>query len=181
MNAIQTVCVYCGSSNRVSERYKDAAKQVGEILGKHGLGLIYGGGSVGLMGIVADAVLSQGGKATGIIPQHLHDREVQHAGLTELHVVDSMHTRKKMMVERSDAFLILPGGYGTLDEAFEILTWKQLGLHDKPIVFLNIYNFWTPLKELKQHLFEESFITADNLNLFTFIETPDQIIPSLIR
>ena len=180
MNSIQNICVYCGSSDRVSERYKEAARQVGDILGKHGLGLVYGGGNVGLMGIVANAVLAQGGQVTGIIPQHLHEREVQHNGLTELHVVDSMHTRKMMMMERGDAFLVLPGGYGTLDEAFEILTWKQLALHNKPIIFLNIYNFWTPLKELKQHLYEESFITADNLNLFTFIETPEQILPTLI-
>ncbi len=180
MNTIQNVCVYCGSSNRVSPEYKQAAEKVGSLLAEHGLGLIYGGGRMGLMGVVADAVLANGGRAVGIIPKHLQDREVQHEGLDELHIVDSMHTRKMMMVERSDAFLVLPGGFGTLDEAFEILTWKQLGLHNKPIIFLNVYGFWSPLKELKQHLYDESFITADNLNLFTFVETPQQIIPALV-
>lgn len=179
MKNFKNVCVYCGASNRASDRYKQAARDVGHILATNGIGLVYGGGRMGLMGMVADSVLDHGGNAIGIIPKHLQDREERHDNLNELHVVDSMHVRKQMMVERSDAFLILPGGYGTLDEAFEILTWKQLGLHKKPIIFLNIYGFWSPLKELKQHLFDESFIKADDLKLFNIIDSVDQIIPTL--
>ena len=175
------VCVYCGSSPRVSDQYKQAAVEVGRAIAANGFGLVYGGGRRGLMGMVADSVLTNGGKAIGIIPKHLQDREERHDELNELHIVDSMHIRKQMMVERSDAFLILPGGYGTLDEAFEILTWKQLGLHKKPIIFLNIYNFWSPLKELKQHLFDESFIKAEDLKLFSIIDNVDQIMPTLSR
>ncbi len=179
MAPFKHVCVYCGSSNRASERYREAAAQVGTLLAQNGITLVYGGGRMGLMGTIADSVLAEGGRAIGIIPQHLQDREERHDELTELHVVDSMHTRKHMMVERSDAFLILPGGYGTLDEAFEILTWKQLGLHNKPIIFVNLYDFWGPLKELKQHLFEESFVKAEDLKLFSFIDSVEQIIPAL--
>lgn len=179
MTRFKNICVYCGASNRASDRYKQAATDVGRILATHQLGLVYGGGNMGLMGMVANSVLENGGHAIGIIPKHLQDREERHDTLNELHIVDSMHTRKQMMVERSDAFLILPGGYGTLDEAFEILTWKQLGLHNKPIIFLNIYNFWSPLKDLKQHLFDESFIKAEDLKLFSLIDSVDQIIPTL--
>jgi uncharacterized protein (TIGR00730 family) len=179
MSKIQSVCVYCGASDRASPRYKLAAKEVGQIIAENELRLVYGGGRMGLMGVVADAVLKAGGHATGIIPKHLQDREARHDELSELHIVDSMHIRKTMMVERSDAFLVLPGGYGTLEEAFEILTWKQLGLHKKPIIFLNIFGYWSPLKELKQHLFDESFIKADDLKLFSIVDTPDQIMPAL--
>jgi uncharacterized protein (TIGR00730 family) len=179
MAPFQNICVYCGASNRASDRYKQAAQDVGRILAEHKMGLVYGGGRMGLMGMVANSVLEHGGRAVGIIPKHLQDREERHDNLDELHIVETMHARKQMMVDRSDAFLILPGGYGTLDEAFEILTWKQLGLHNKPIIFLNIYNFWSPLKELKQHLFEESFIKGDDLKLFSIIDTIDQIIPTL--
>lgn len=176
---IKNVCVYCGASDRVSSRYKKAAETIGHLLAENRLNLVYGGGRMGLMGVVADAVLAKGGRATGIIPKHLQDREARHDDLTELFVVDSMHTRKNMMVERSDAFLILPGGFGTLDEAFEILTWKQLGLHDKPIIFVNLYDFWSPLKELKMHLHDESFIKPEDMNLFSFIEQPEDIIQAL--
>ncbi len=178
---IKNICVYCGSSPTASEQYKKAAFDVGKVLADNKLGLVYGGGRRGLMGVVADSVLSNGGQAIGIIPKHLQDREERHDTLNELHVVDSMHIRKQMMVERSDAFLILPGGYGTLDEAFEILTWKQLGLHNKPIIFINIFGFWSPLKELKQHLFDESFIKAEDLKLFNIIDSIDQIIPTLAK
>ena len=132
--------------SRVSDTYKDAAHQLGTLLGQNGHQLVYGGGRVGLMGIVADATLAAGGPVVGIIPEHIQVLEVEHTGLTELLVVDSMHTRKRMMVDRSDAFVVLPGGLGTLDETFEILTWKQLRLHDKPIVVANIDGYWDPLE-----------------------------------
>lgn len=179
MTKIKNICVYCGASNRVSDIYLQAADDVGRLLAENGIGLIYGGGRLGLMGKVADSVLAGGGRAVGIIPQHLQDREERHDELSELHIVDTMHVRKQMMTERSDAFLILPGGYGTMEEAFEILTWKQLGLHNKPILFLNIRDFWNPLKELKQHLFDESFIKDDDLKLFGIVDNLDQILPEI--
>lgn len=179
MSPVKTVCVYCGASDLVSERYLKIAEAVGRELASHGINLIYGGGNRGLMGMVANSVLANGGQAIGIIPKHLQDREERHDGLSELHIVDTMHVRKQMMTDRSDAFLILPGGYGTLEEAFEILTWKQLGLHQKPILFLNAYGFWSPLKELKQHLFDESFIKETDLKLFSIIEKPEDILSEL--
>ncbi|MBI2234242.1 MAG: TIGR00730 family Rossman fold protein, partial [Micavibrio aeruginosavorus] len=154
---IKNVCVYCGSAGNVAEIYRDAATQLGRILVKNGLSLVYGGGRVGLMGLVADAVLHEGGKAYGIIPHHIAAREVSHTGLTELHVVETMHERKKMMVDRADAFVILPGGLGTMDEFFEIMTWRQLGLQDKPVVVVNIEGYWTPLLRMIDHLIEEWF------------------------
>jgi uncharacterized protein (TIGR00730 family) len=179
MQDIKTICVYCGSSNRVSDQFRNVARDVGKLLAENDLTLVYGGGQMGLMGMVANGVLDNGGKAIGIIPKHLQDREERHDHLSELHIVDSMHVRKQMMTDRSDAFLILPGGYGTLDEAFEILTWKQLGLHNKPIIFLNAFDFWTPLKALKQQMLNENFIKAEDLKLFSVIDSMDQIIPVL--
>lgn len=179
MPSIKNICVYCGASNRVSDLYLKAADDVGRILAANQIGLVYGGGRSGLMGTVADSVLNHGGQAVGIIPKHLQDREERHDGLSELHIVDTMHVRKQMMTDRSDAFLILPGGYGTLEEAFEILTWKQLGLHQKPILFLNIHKFWDPIKELKQHLFDESFIKNEDLKLFGIVNTAEEILPEI--
>lgn len=179
MFPVQNICVYCGASNRVEERYLRVAREVGRTLAENRIGLVYGGGQRGLMGTVANSILDNGGKAIGIIPKHLQDREERHDGLSELHIVESMHVRKQMMTDRSDAFLILPGGYGTLEEAFEILTWKQLGLHNKPILFLNCYDFWTPLKTLKQHLYDEAFIQKHDLDLFGMVDTPDAILDGM--
>lgn len=176
---LKTVCVYCGASTRVAPLYLEAARAVGTTLAQNDLGVVYGGGRMGLMGEVADSALAAGGKVIGIIPQHLQDREARHDDLTELHIVTSMHERKQLMVMRSDAFVILPGGYGTLDEAFEILTWKQLGLHNKPILFVNINSFWSPLKDFKEKLLAENFIKPDDLGLFSFAESVDQIVPQL--
>ena len=151
MKDVFSVCVYCGSSSRVSDTYKDAAHQLGTLLGQNGHQLVYGGGRVGLMGIIADATLAAGGPVVGIIPEHIQVLEVEHTGLSELLVVDSMHTRKRMMVDRSDAFVVLrrsrhPG------RTFEILTWKQLRLHDKPIVVANIDGYWDPLEGMLDHM-----------------------------
>src|ERR1700687_244226 len=148
MALVKRICVYCGSSGRVNEAYRAAATRLGMVLARAGIELIYGGGRVGLMGLVADAALAEGGRVTGIIPMHLHDREVGHTGLTELVVVDNMHNRKRRMFELADAFAVLPGGLGTLDETLEIITWKQLGLHDKPVVIVDVAGYWTPLIEL---------------------------------
>jgi len=163
---IKTVCVYCGSSNKVDDIYKKTAHDLGKALADHKIDLVYGGGHVGLMGIVADAVLDNGGKVTGIIPEHISKHEVQHTKLTELIVVDSMHTRKKMMAEKADAFIMLPGGFGTLDETFEILTWKQLGLHTKPVIIYNINNFWKNALNLIDHLIDKGFAQKTNKDLF---------------
>lgn len=168
---IEYVCVYCGSSNRVDQLYKDAAVALGKNIAAQGWGVVYGGGRVGLMGLVADSALTAGANVVGIIPKHIQSREIEHTDLTELHVVDSMHTRKRMMVERSDAFVVLPGGLGTLDEFFELLTWKQLGLHDKPIVLVNINGYWTKLLDSIRHIADVGFMREGDMNTFVIVET----------
>src|SRR5271166_3198929 len=130
---MKRLCVFCGSSVGSQRDHADAARRLGEAMARRGIGLVFGAGHVGLMGVLADAVLAAGGEAIGVIPQALVDRELAHGGLTRLHVVDSMHERKALMADLSDAFLALPGGYGTLEELFEVVTWKQLGIHAKPI------------------------------------------------
>ena len=184
MSIIRSVCVYCGSSNYVDEVYKQAAKETGHLLASAGLDIIYGGGRVGLMGIVADAALALGGRVVGIIPDHIQKFEVDHTGLTELHVVDSMHTRKRMMVERSDAFVVLPGGIGTLDEMFEIITWRQLQLHDKPVIIVNTNGFWDPLIALLDHMQDTGFMRKPNLpgasqQLYHIVGNVEDILPML--
>src|ERR1700733_1329963 len=148
---IKSVCVYCGSAHGLSERYAKTAAAASTAIAKQKMDIVYGGGHVGLMGIVADAALAAGAKVIGIIPEHIRAKEVQHTGITKLHVVPDMHTRKRMMVEQSDAFVVLPGGFGTLDEAIEIITWKKLGLHDKPIIIFNEQGFWDSLLALIKH------------------------------
>ena len=145
MVALRAVCVFCGSSAPADPRYRDAARALGSLLARRGVDLVYGAGSVGLMGELADAALGEGGRVIGVIPTGLFDREINHTGLTELHEVGSMHERKQLMYEKSDAFVALPGGLGTLDELAEIATWSQLGLHSKPVVLLDVDGFWEPL------------------------------------
>lgn len=154
---ISRLCVYCGSSSGSDPRYQAAASELGAGLAARGTELIYGGGRNGLMGRVADAVLAGGGRVTGIIPVHLEHREVAHAGLSELVVVTDMHQRKRVMAERADAFAVLPGGVGTLDEAVEILSWRQLGLHQKPILIVDIAGYWSPLAALFDHIVGSRF------------------------
>ena len=151
MAVIKRLCVYCGSSPGVEPSYSTAAARLGTLLAESHVELVYGGGRVGLMGTLADAALAAGGRITGIIPRHLHDREVGHPGVSELIVVGSMHERKQRMFEIADAFAVLPGGLGTLDETFEMITWRQLGLHDKPLIIIDIAGYWTPLLELFEH------------------------------
>ncbi len=170
MGSIKSVCVYCGSSSRVDQVYKDAAVELGKILAASGWDLVYGGGRVGLMGLVADSALSAGSKVVGIIPQHIQAREIEHTDLTELHIVDSMHIRKQMMVDKGDAFVILAGGLGTLDEFFEILTWKQLGLHDKPVVMVNINGYWTKMIEAIRHIAAEKFMREEDFRMFQVVD-----------
>ncbi|OUR76753.1 Rossman fold protein, TIGR00730 family [Alphaproteobacteria bacterium 46_93_T64] len=179
MTKISSLCVYCGSRMPVDEAFSKAAHDLGTQLGQNNIQLVYGGGHVGLMGITADATLAAGGQVIGIIPSHLHDIEVSHENLTELHVVDSMHTRKQMMFERSDAFVVLPGGLGTLDETFEMVTWRQLGLHDKPILLVNYKNYWKPFLELIDHMIEAGFVEPSAKELFLVVESLDDILPAL--
>ncbi len=176
---IANVCVYCGSSARVNTRYKENAAVLGERLAKEGKGVVYGGGRVGLMGIVADSAMNAGGKVIGIIPAHIQSKEIEHRGLTELHIVDSMHVRKRMMAERSDAFVILPGGFGTLDEAFEIITWKQLMLHEKPIIIFNDGGFWQPLIQLIDHMIGEGFANDKHRSLYSVANSMDEVFTLL--
>lgn len=179
MTAIRSVCVYCGSSLGESQIYTAQAQILGRLLAENGIRLVYGGGRIGLMGVVAEAALAAGGAVVGIIPGHLHDWEVGHTGLTELHVVDSMHTRKRMMVEMSDAFVALPGGLGTLDEFFEIVTWRQLKLHDKPIIVMNTEDYWRPLLALVETVVERGFARRTSTNLFTVTDDAEGVLSLL--
>lgn len=180
MTAIRSVCVYCGSSLGESQIYTAQAQILGRRLAENGIRLVYGGGRIGLMGVIADAVMKAGGEVVGIIPNHLHDWEVGHTGLTELHVVDSMHTRKRMMVDMSDAFIAMPGGVGTLDEFFEVVTWRQLKLHDKPIIVLNTEDYWHPLLALVEAVIERGFARRTTANLFTVVEDAEAVVAALL-
>lgn len=179
MNEIKSLCVYCGSSANVSDIYKDAAAQMGKIMAEAGIRLVYGGGKAGTMGIIADSVMKHGGEVTGIIPSHIADREIQHKGLTELHVVDTMHVRKQMMVDYADAFLVLPGGIGTLDETCEIMTWRQLGIHDKPIIICNLNGYWTPFFNMIDKIVEEGYMREDDKRIAIVVKTIEDVLPAL--
>ena len=177
---MKRICVFCGSANGNRASYIAAAQQVGATLAAQGVGLVYGGGRVGLMGVVADAVLQNGGEAIGVIPTALYQKEVGHAGLTQLHVVNNLHERKAMMAELSDAFLALPGGFGTLEEFAEILTWAQLGLHRKPFGLLNVEGFYEPLLALFDHMVSEGFAKASHRALILSSDEPAAIIEQLV-
>ena len=155
---MRRLCVFCGSSTGNRPEYRDAARRLGELLSGRGIGLVFGAGHVGLMGVLADAVLAVGGRAVGVIPQALVDRELAHRGLSELHIVRTMHQRKALMADLSDAFVALPGGYGTGDELFEILTWAQLGIHAKPIGLLNVAGYFDPMLAWLEHMTREDFL-----------------------
>jgi len=179
MQNIRRLCVYCGSSGAVDERYREAAKELGAGLATAGVGLVYGGGRVGLMGLLADAVLAAGGEVTGIIPSRLRDAELAHHGVTELVVVDSMHERKRLMAEKADAFAILPGGVGTLDEMFEILSWRQLELHNKPIFLVDIGGYWRPLRVLLDHIVAHGFARPETRGLLRVVPTVAALMASI--
>ena len=176
---LSSVCVYCGSSSLVAPAFKTSANILGTELARQGVSVVYGGGHVGLMGIVADSALKAGGKVYGIIPEHIRAQEVQHMGLTELHVVTDMHTRKRMMVERAEAFVILPGGLGTLDEAFEIITWKKLKLHNKPIIILNQDGYWNDMLALIDKTIAEGFSQAPDRLLFDVTDSVEGVLALL--
>lgn len=170
------ICVFCGSNPGRRPEYADAAREMGRVLVERGLGLVYGGGNVGLMGVVADTVLAGGGEVTGVIPEALMAREVGHAGLTALHVVRTMHERKAMMADLADAFVALPGGFGTFEEFCEVLTWSQLGFHPKPCGLLNVAGYYDPLLALFDRGVEEGFIPGKHRGLVIEDTDPARLI-----
>lgn len=174
------ICVFCGSSPGNDPVYAQAAQELGYCLAKGNHTLIYGGGNVGLMGIIADAVLQHNGKVIGIIPKFLMDREVGHTGLTSLEIVTSMHERKKRMADLSDAFVAIPGGWGTLEEIAEILTWKQLGLLSQPVGVLNVGGFFDPLLLQMKSMVDEGFLRQENLATLKSSDSPAEILSALI-
>jgi uncharacterized protein (TIGR00730 family) len=174
------VCVFCGSGTGSEPAYSDAARKLGLLLAESSIHLIYGGGNIGLMGIIADAVMQAGGSVTGVIPNFLMKKEVGHRGITELEVVESMHQRKQRMADLADAFVALPGGWGTLEELSEILTWKQLGLISQPVILLNTNHFFDPLLKQMRLMVKEGFLHSGNLNFLQVGKTPENILSLLI-
>jgi hypothetical protein len=176
---MKRICVFCGSSQGSRPEYRAAAEELGTELARRGTGLVYGGTSVGLMGVLADAVLRAGGEAVGVIPERLMKREVGHKGLTKLHVVRSMHERKALMADLSDAFIAMPGGYGTLEEFCEIVTWAQLGLHAKPCGILNVQGYYSPLLAMFDHAVEERFLKVENRSLVLARDSVPELLQAL--
>ena len=176
---MEKICVYCGSSSGKRIEYIEAARALAYELVKNEMGLVYGGASIGIMGEIADTVLAGGGKVIGVIPQALVDKEVSHSGLTELHVVESMHERKKIMVDISDGFIALPGGLGTIEELFEVLTWSQLGFHKKPCALLNVEGYYDNLSLFLNHAVEEQFIKLVHHEMLLVEKNPEKLLRSM--
>jgi len=170
------VCVFCGSNPGAHDDYADAARELAAALVRDGSSLVYGGGSVGLMGILADEVLRLGGRVTGVIPRTLWEREVGHRSLTELHIVETMHQRKRLMADLSDAFIALPGGLGTLEEIFEIWTWAQLGMHEKPVGFLDVRGYYAPLMTFLDGAVEERFVREEIRRIAIVESQPEALL-----
>ncbi len=179
MADLGSLCVYCGSSTGADPAHGEAARRLGELMAERGVRLIFGGGRIGLMGALADAVLAGGGSVIGVIPGHLEEREVGHQGAIELIVVGGMHERKRRMFELADAFAVLPGGLGTLDETLEIITWRQLGLHDKPLVLVDDGGYWAPLRGLLEHIVERGFARSDTRALYTIVGSVDDVFDAV--
>lgn len=175
------IAVYCGSRPGNEPVYAAKARELGEYFGRAGIGVVFGGGHVGLMGVVADATLAAGGKVYGVIPEHLRDRELAHGGLTELHVVRDMHERKARMAELADGFLALPGGIGTLEELFEAWTWAQLGLHRKPCAIYNIDGFYDPLLAMAATMERAGFLSREYIDMLIRADQPDILVDALRR
>ena len=171
-----SVCVFCGSSAGADSAYRSAAERLGAFLAGRGHTLVYGGGRVGLMGALANAALAAGGRVIGVIPEDLVAREVAHTGLTELHVTTGMHARKARMLELADAFVAMPGGFGTLDELFEVLTWAQLGIHAKPIGLLNLAGYFDPLVRFLDHAVDKGFVGPEHRAMLPVAEEPARLL-----
>ena len=179
MATIERLCLYCGSSRGRSPTHAAAAAELGALIARAGITLVYGGGHVGLMGLAADAALAAQGRVIGVIPELLRDREVGHTGISEMIVVANMHARKQRMFELADGFVVLAGGLGTLDETIEIVTWKQLGLHDKPVVILDLEGYWSPLLALIEHTIAGGFTPPASRRFFHVVTSVDAILPML--
>jgi uncharacterized protein (TIGR00730 family) len=176
---MKRICVYCGSSLGNRAEYAEAAMTLGGLLARRGIGLVYGGGNVGLMGVVADGALAAGGEVIGVIPHSLASREIAHHGVTDLRVVDSMHTRKAMMADLSDAFIAMPGGVGTFEELFEAITWTQLGVHRKPCGLLNVSGFYSPLAAFIDQAVSEGFIKPVHREAIVVDENAERLLDAL--
>ena len=175
------LCVFCGSRPGTDPDYAAAAVEMGRLLARRGVGLVYGGGRVGLMGVVADAALEAGGEVIGVIPRALAEREIEHRGLTENHIVETMHERKAMMADLSDGFVALPGGAGTLEEIFEQWTWVQLGIHDKPCGFLNVKGYYDPLQAMVKLMTQQGFLQPEHAALSTFSGNAEEILTAFAK
>ncbi len=178
---MKSICVFCGSNVGENLSYADAAKELGHLLAEKNIRLVFGAGKVGLMGIIADAVLEKGGEAIGVIPQFLMDKEVGHTGLTELHIVETMHQRKHLMAELSDAFITMPGGIGTMEEFFEIFTWGQLGLHPKPFGILNAGGYYDHLLAFFENMVQERFLSRANYDMLHASSKPTILLEELLN
>ncbi|QII99941.1 TIGR00730 family Rossman fold protein [Stutzerimonas balearica] len=176
---LRSICVFCGASTGTDPVYREAAATMGRTLAEQGITLVYGGGAVGLMGVVADAALAAGGEVIGIIPQSLKDAEIGHPGLTRLEIVDGMHARKARMAELADAFIAMPGGLGTLEELFEVWTWGQLGYHAKPMGLLDTNHFYAKLSHFLDHLVAEAFVRPQYREMLQRGDTPDALLERL--
>jgi uncharacterized protein (TIGR00730 family) len=179
MKEIKSLCVFCGASNNIPQKFLDIGTAFGEMLAKRGIRLVYGGGDCGVMGAVANSTMKNGGQVTGVFPVSLRNIENEHQSLTEIIIVDTMHTRKMGMFERSDAFIVFPGGFGTMDEMFEILTWKQLQLHDKPVVIFNYHGYWDPLIVLMKNIIEVGFAKPVNATYYKVVDELEEIMDVL--
>ena len=177
---MKRICVFCGSSPGARPAYLQAAQRIGELLAERKIGMVFGGGCVGLMGAAADAALANGGEVIGVIPDSLMRREIGHRGVTKLHVVKSMHQRKALMADLSDAFIALPGGYGTLEEFAEVVTWSQLGIQVKPCGLLNIEGYWDGLLKFLDHAVDEQFVRPENSQLILVATTPESMLERLL-
>ena len=178
---MQSICVFCGSRPGTDASYTDAARSLGTTVAERGMTLVYGGARVGLMGTLADAAMKAGGEVVGVMPKALVDREISHTGLTELHIVGSMHERKALMAELSDGFVALPGGTGTLEEFFEVLTWAQLGEHEKPCGLLDVSGYYGPLLNLFDHMFEKGFVSEAHRAMVLVDSEPADLLDAFSR
>lgn len=178
-NTLSSLCLFCGASVGDGPAYAEAATALGRTMAAEGVQLVYGGGHVGLMGVAAEAVMGGGGRVVGFIPEHLTRLEAAYQGATELHVVDNMHVRKHAMFQHSDAFVVFPGGFGTMDETFEILTWRQLGIHNKPVILADIDGYWQPFLALVDHMIAHRFAREGHRDLFTVVDKVERILPTI--
>ena len=179
MKEIKSVCVFCGASNNVPKKFLGSGADFGQMLAQRGIRLIYGGGDCGVMGAVANATMKNGGQVTGVFPVSLRNIENEHQSLSEIIIVETMHERKMGMFERSDAFIVFPGGFGTMDEMFEILTWKQLKLHDKPVIIFNYQGYWDPLIALMKNIIEIGFAKTEVATFYHVVTELDEIMDIL--